>query len=93
MCVFEDSAEAVILISVFLLLSFSITFTQTKDAVLFNTFLSHNPALKQASQPWSGASAKELGEEKGKQHGKMQISRWRLVSHWGASEHLGHLLG
>lgn len=53
----EDSAEAVTLISVFLLiLSFSIKFTQTKDAVLFNVFLLHNPSLNHANQPWSGTS-------------------------------------
>lgn len=28
---------------------------QTKDAVLFVTFPSHNPPLNQANKPWSGA--------------------------------------
>lgn len=28
---------------------------QTKDAVLFDTFPSHNPPLNQANKPWSGA--------------------------------------
>ena len=46
---------------------------QTKDAVLFYTFPSHNPPLNQANKPWSGASVWKAEREAAREDVDLQV--------------------
>lgn len=46
---------------------------QTKDAVLFDTFPSHNPPLNQANKPSSGASVWKAEREAARENVDLQM--------------------
>lgn len=91
MCIFEDSAELVILIFVFLLiLSFSIELIKTKGcspiehlSVSYSSFKPGNPALQ-----WSFS----VHVGKGKKEAAQKDADLQVVGQWGGSEHWEHSL-
>lgn len=91
MCIFEDSAELVILIFVFLLiLSFSIELIKTKGyspiehlSVPYSSFKPGNPALQ-----WSFS----VHVRKGKKEAAQKDADLQVVGQWGGSEHWEHPL-